>query len=324
MTQAKNETTWRWNRHSFWAMNTTVDIKLFSSLPVTPVLEDIERHFNSFEKRLSRFLPGSELSKLNRCQQATFNASPTLFDAMQFALLAAKWSGGLFDPAILPNLEESGYKDSFEMLAQPYPLWVDDRATPPPPVMRKKSQTTFHVVSLNRARWEIIRPPGVKLDLGGMGKGWTVDRAADRLQGIGPFLINAGGDIFAYHTPPGEEGWLINLIHPANPDCIMAQLRLNHQALATSTIAKRRWIHQGKIYHHLIDPRTGLPAQSNALSVTVIADRVAIAEVLAKVALILGVDKGLAYLENIPNVEGLIYSANGEIICTNGMDAKLL
>jgi thiamine biosynthesis lipoprotein len=98
-----------------------------------------------------------------------------------------------------------------------------------------------------------------------MGKGWTVDRAADRLAGLGPFLVNAGGDIFAYQSPPGQKGWQIDLVHPFNPAVSFAKVWLNHQALATSTIAKRRWQSQGRLMHHLIDPRTGQPAQTNAL-----------------------------------------------------------
>jgi thiamine biosynthesis lipoprotein len=156
-----------------------------------------------------------------------------------------------------------------------------------------------------------------------MGKGWTVDRAADQLQGLGPFLINAGGDIFAYQAPPGQQGWMIDLIHPLNPELLMARVQLHHRALATSTIAKRRWLHQGRSMHHLIDPRTGQPAQTDALSVSVVADRTVLAEIYAKVVLILGVEQGLVFLQNLPGVEGLIYTAGSQIVYTAGLSSIL-
>ena len=103
----------------------------------------------------------------------------------------------------------------------------------------------------------------------------------------------------------------------------MAQLCLHHKALATSTIARRRWSYDGQLKHHLIDPRTGQPAQTDAVSVTVIADRTVMAEIYAKVALILGVEQGLDYLQRLPNVEGLIYTMNDEVVYTDGLGDAL-
>jgi thiamine biosynthesis lipoprotein len=200
--------------------------------------------------------------------------------------------------------------------------------TSPISVSKKNGQPiwrsfNFQSVQLNRANREIYKPVGVRLDLGGMGKGWSVDRVADRLQGLGPFLVNAGGDIFGYQTPPGQKGWEIDIIHPLKPEQFIARLNLHHRAVATSTIAKRRWQRNGQTMHHLIDPRTGQPAQTDALSVSVITDRTVMAEIYAKVVLILGVEQGLAYLQSLPGVEGLIYTAESEIVYTAGLEEIL-
>jgi thiamine biosynthesis lipoprotein len=307
-------------------MNTGVQIWLYSHQPeAEAVLADIEGLFHSFEKRLSRFEPDSELSRLNRWPQERFRASPTLIDAVGAALWLAEASGGFYDPTILADLEKAGYDRSFEQLGQPAPLTdagadlrPDDGGLP-----FRRAPLTFHSIQVNWAEGAIFKPVGLRLDLGGMGKGWTVDRAADRLQGLGPFLVNAGGDIFAYHSPPGRKGWQVELIHPLKPGQLMATLWLHHRALATSTIAKRRWQQGGKIMHHLIDPRTGQPARTDAISVTVVADRTVVAEVYAKVALILGVEAGLAYLQQAPGVEGLIYTADARIIYTGGLASLL-
>jgi thiamine biosynthesis lipoprotein len=314
---------WQWTGYSFKAMNTKVQTWLYSQSD-SAVLLDVQRLFGSFEKRLSRFDPQSELSRLNAATGEAFQASPILLDALEVALMAAEASGGLYDPTVLAALESAGYDRSFEHIEQVTPLsLVSARngfaAAPTWLDIAPYRSYTFRSVGLNRARREIYKPAGLRLDLGGMGKGWTVDRAADMLYGLGPFLINAGGDIFAYHSPPGQKGWVIDLVHPLNPEASMAKLLLHHRALATSTIARRRWQRQGQSMHHLIDPRTGQPAQTDALSVSVVADRTVTAEIYAKVALILGAEAGLTYLQGLSNIEGLIFTADSRILFTSGL-----
>ena len=312
---------WRWTGYSFRAMNTKIQTWLYSRTD-SAVLLDVQRLFHSFEKRLSRFDPTSELSRLNANQQEVFAASPVLLDAVEAAVWAADTTGGLYDPTILNALKRAGYDRSFEQIEQPAPLHLQSSQ-----VLNGKSSNRFSMrpfnlrsIQLNRVKREIYKPIGVGLDLGGMGKGWTVDRAADRLQGLGPFLINAGGDIFGYQAPPGQTGWEIDLIHPLSPEQFIARVYLQHRALATSTVARRRWQRNGHMMHHLIDPRTGQPAHTDAISVSVIADRTMAAEIHAKVALILGAEQGLTYLQNLPGVEGLIYTDESQILYTSGLE----
>lgn len=228
---------WHWAGYSFKAMNTKVQTWLFSQTD-SPVLLDVQRLFHSFEKRLSRFDPQSELSRFNTSEAGVFQVSPILLDAVEAALIAAETTRGLYDPTLLTALEQAGYDRSFDQIAHTLPLTdgaaFDLLAVAPAPIPPRFSARpfTFRSITINRARREIYKPGGLRLDLGGMGKGWTVDRAADRLQGLGPFLINAGGDIFAYHSPPGQKGWEIDLIHPLKPEENMARLLLHHRALA--------------------------------------------------------------------------------------------
>lgn len=315
---------WRWFDRSFRAMNTDVYAQLTSnSAHAGPLLDEIVRMFAAYEQRLSRFRPDSELTRLNANETDTFRATSILFNAVATALWAAESSGGLYDPTILTNLEQAGYDRSFEQLgdqSRASRFTGQSAAAHWPP---RRRVYTYRSIDLNRARHEIHKPAGLRLDLGGIGKGWTVDRAADTLQGLGPFLINAGGDLFAYHSPPGRRGWTIDLEHPLQPELSMARLHLHHRALATSTLAKRRWWCDGRLMHHLIDPRSGRPAQTDALSVSVVADRTAVAEVLAKVALILGVEQGLAYLEHLPGIEGLIFTNQATMVYTAGLEPLL-
>jgi len=291
-------------------MNTDMYVWLYSSAQNSAdILADVQDMFASMERRLSRFNPHSELSRLNQASNA-FTASPTLFAAIEMALWAAEVTGGLFDPTILSDLERAGYDRSFESIARLAPLSEGRQQAQP---------GRFRGITLNRARHMIYKDPALKIDLGGIGKGWTVDRTADRLLGLGPFLINAGGDLYAYGLPPGEPGWRVTISHPFDEDRNLATLRLENRAVATSSITRRRWHRGGVQFHHLIDPRTALPAETDLLSVTVTADRVVPAEVWAKVALIIGSAHGLSYLESAPDVEGLLVTKAGEVLQTSGL-----
>ncbi len=304
---------WHWNGYGFKAMGTRVYIWFYSPHPnSSEILQDIQSTFNSVERRLSRFLPHSELSLLNRSATPEFRASPTLFSVMETAKWATTVTGGMFDPTILDALERAGYDRSFETIAGEHTPVVQ----PLPHTRRWQSAP----IDLDAATRTIIKPHGVKIDLGGIGKGWTVDRAADRLAGNAPFLVNAGGDLYAYGAPPNRSAWAVDIPHPRRAGQTVARLQIANRAVATSSIARRQWRRGNIRLHHLIDPRTGRPADTDVVSATVVARRTVIAEVLAKTAVILGARDGLSFLEAIPDVAGLLITADDRILTTPPME----
>ncbi len=327
MTKCKTKgepTRWEWQEHAFRAMNTNVHLTLVS--PKDPsLLSFVEDSFGYFERLLSRFRDDSELSRLNESRQSPFQASHDLFAAVEAAIWAAQQTGGIYDPTILHWLEKAGYDRTFEEVVERQ--LVADSAGPVGSarpnslgIGRPDPCDDYRSISLNSTRSAISRPAGIRLDLGGMGKGWTVDRVADELSGTGHFILNAGGDLYAYGTAMSAQGWEVDLGHPELTGRSFATLVVDHHAVATSTIARRRWTRNGATHHHLIDPRTGCSADTDVLSVSVVGTRVFTAEIYAKVALILGIEDGLAYLEQIPDVEAAIYSSSGDVYLTTNMD----
>ncbi len=318
---------WEWQQHQFRAMNT--DIHLSMAAPQQKnLVRIVEESFRYYEQLLSRFRPASELCRLNECREVVFPASPDLFAAVEAAVWAAQQTAGIYDPTILDYLERAGYDCTFGAVANPRPLHMhelaaDYSAAKEPAADGKLGGFDYRYIGLDPFTQTITRPAGLRLDLGGMGKGWTVDRAADQLCQKGHFLLNAGGDLYAYGTPGPERGWEIHLAHPQMPPLNFASLAVDHHGVATSTIAKRRWVTYEGVQHHLIDPRSGRPAKTDVISVSVVAGRVFTAEVYAKVALILGIEQGLAFLEELPNVEGVLFSASGEVTLSSGMDQYL-
>jgi thiamine biosynthesis lipoprotein len=312
-----------WEQHRFRAMNTAVEVMLYGASSGKPAA--VEQCFRQAEARMSRFLPDSDLSRFNQWDESACVLHPDLFSALEVALWGAHITGGLYDPTRLDELERAGYDRTFEHVVEREGYqWRAPDALADAPEVKWRRVADYTSIHLDRASSAARKPAGLRLDLGGMGKGWTVDRAAEVLHGEGPFLVNAGGDLYASGKPGHPRGWRVAIEHPFARDRWIARLFLEHGGLATSTTAKRRWTHHGRQQHHLIDPRTGRPAETDAVSVTVMAQRTVLAELFAKAALLLGAEAGRDYLAHLGGgIEGLIYAADGRVLTTPGLDSVL-
>jgi len=298
----------------FTAMNTDVEAIVVADAKRQHEAEDalqaVVDTFVTVEKTLSRFRAESELSALNRAAGKPFRASPLLYSVVAEALSVARATGGVFDPTVLRALEAAGYDRSFELL-RGQAVGPTRRAVPP--------RCSWRDVRLERERRLITLPAGCGLDLGGIGKGWTVDRAAALLRAFAAFAVDAGGDIYAAGLQVDGRPWTVGVEDPRAPERDLTVLAVRDGAVATSSVAHRRWRLDGREQHHLIDPRTGRPAESGVLAVTAVAPTVARAETMAKTALLLGPWDGLRLLEGQPDVEGLLVLADGRTVTTGGL-----
>jgi thiamine biosynthesis lipoprotein len=156
-----------------------------------------------------------------------------------------------------------------------------------------------NVVSLTR--------PEMSLDLGAIGKGYAVDRAAAvlRQEGIKSALVNAGGDIYCLGRRSKTEKWEIAVRHPRKKEGVLALLELEDQAVATSGDYEKYFMIKGKRYSHIIDPRTGYPCASTPAGVTVLADSCFAADALATSILVLGGIKGIELVNHIEKTEAV-------------------
>ncbi|MGN6360574.1 MAG: FAD:protein FMN transferase [Thermomicrobiales bacterium] len=265
--------------------------------------------FATWEAILSRFRSTSELNQLNNAGGAPFVASRPLWLVLQTALWAARQSAGLVVPTLLPALEAAGYDRTFATIAAAATGTSTALVAPAPAVAGD-----WRAI-LCEARSRTIRlPAGMRLDLGGVAKGWAADRAAQRLGRAGPALIDAGGDIAASAPPRTLPGWPIGVADPRAPGGQLALLCLTRGGVATSGSDYRRWWRAGRWWHHLIDPRTGLPAESDVLSATVVAPTAREAEMAAKVVIFLGQRDGLAWLEARPRLAGLLVGQDNSVL----------
>jgi thiamine biosynthesis lipoprotein len=165
---------------------------------------------------------------------------------------------------------------------------------------------------LNRSAGQPFQASSV--DLGGIAKGWTVDYAGQKLKDFSGFAIDAGGDILLGGKRADGSLWPIGVVDPFNLQENLTVLELSDCAICTSTTTRRCWRLDGFSGHHLIDSRHGKPADSAVVSVTVIADSAARAEVIAKTALILGPDEGMQFIHSQTGAQGIIVLNNGVLL----------
>jgi thiamine biosynthesis lipoprotein len=298
-------------------------------------LAEVAGWFGGWEADLSRFRGDSELSRLNASGRWPMAVGPALWSVLQAAVRAAAWSGGLVVPTLLADVERAGYDLSFGTPAAGRPDAAQGgggcagcQGTGLAVGRRRHSRTAdWRDIRLDADHRTVTLPPGVRLDLGGIAKGWAADEAAQRLAAHGSALVDAGGDI-AVSGPPdaAREGyalWPVAVADPFRPDGYLTVLWLRQGGVATSGRDYRRWKRNGRWQHHIIDPRTGAPAVTDVLTATVIAPTACQAETAAKVALILGSRKALVWIEARPTLAGLIVTEDGLVTTSRRMARHL-
>lgn len=285
-------------RHTFEAMGTTISVLLPRER--ASEMATVETVVASWSAIFTRFDSRSELSRLNAAGGRPCEVSELLFDALLVARQAACASDGLFDPTLLRSLEWIGYDRDFEAIADSQPG--------PAPRDPRPSTGGWRQMHLDREHRSAQLPPGVGLDLGGLAKGMAVDAAMNALKGRGIRIaaVDAGGDLAVIGLPPAMAAWAISIEGPRGHPTVS----LTAGALATSSIARRRWRQGQEFRHHLIDPRTGLPSTVGLWSVSVAAPTCAQAEVAAKAAYLLGPDLGSTFLRE-RGLSGLFIHGDG-------------
>jgi thiamine biosynthesis lipoprotein len=273
---------------TFRAMGTTIELHL-EAADGDGALDAAETEFARLEHVMSRFRSDSELSRLNAA--GTMDVSADLADVVESALAARDRTGGVFDPTVHDALVAAGYDRPFDDL----PADRDRSAAPAP---------CGGAVEVRGRRISI--EPGFRLDLGGIGKGFAAERSAELLALAGPALVSAGGDV-AVRGVPAEGTWAVAV--EGGPT-----LGLDRGGLATSGVDGRRWRLGGRSRHHLIDPATGAPAESDLVRVTAVGDDAIAAEVLAKVLLLGGESAAVAAA-----APAVLVTADGRIVMTGGI-----
>jgi len=279
------------------------------SLP--PACRRIER----LERLWSRFIADSEVSRLNRAGGTAVPVSPETAELLRRAEEGWRMTGGLFDPTLLNELIAAGYDRDFDE--------VREHGGGPAQATRRPAGGDYPV-TLDDAGSTASIAAEAGFDSGGVGKGLAADMVAESLasDGAARALVNLGGDLRAI-AGPDRKPWKVDVDNPfdrAGPAALT--LEIANRGLATTTSLVRRWRQGGEERHHLIDPRTGRPAESPLASVTVIAAHGWQAEVLAKAAFLSPPADALQLLADNA-ATGLLIDSEGRIHLAPGIEPHL-
>jgi thiamine biosynthesis lipoprotein len=261
------------------ALGTTASVVVSDPGALPAARQAVEAELAALDLACSRFRDDSELSRLNAGAGRGICASPLLLEAVAVALRAAALTDGIVDPTIGEALVLAGYDRDFAEI-EAGPIRLAGWRVP-----------GWRQVFVDLARGEVRVPHGVRLDLGATAKALGADRAAAAAAGVAPrvgVLVNLGGDI-AVAGPPPAGGWLVRVAddHRAPPEAPSQTIAVASGGVATSSTTVRRW---GAGAHHIIDPRTGLPAESRWRTVSVAAATCVDANIASTAAIVLGGD----------------------------------
>jgi thiamine biosynthesis lipoprotein len=302
-------------RSSWEALGTSAVLQVTDLCALARARAIVKRELDLIDRACSRFRPDSDLQRVNTAQGRYTSVSPLLIEAVQVALDAAELTGGDVDPTVGNALVLAGYDRDWAQLERPIdgpepagvsespggpcrgdrPARVGSRGDPadrvwsPCPTIHARVTPGWRAIEIDRERTAIRVPTGVRLDLGATAKAWAADRAAAAVHeatGAGS-LLGLGGDIATAGAAPAG-GWRIYVTddHRSAPGTQGQTVAIRSGAIATSSTAVRRWMHEGRTRHHIIDPATSAPVARTWRTVSIAAETCLDANIASTAALI--------------------------------------
>jgi thiamine biosynthesis lipoprotein len=299
------------------SMGTEVHISAWTA-DEAATLTAFDEAFNEFDRLdalMSTWKDGSDILRLNDAAgKSAVVVSAEVREVLHASQEVSEWTGGKFDVtfAALSGLwkfdhDIDGHVPDRSQIAPRLSL-IDYRAL--------QIDDRTGTASLSRA--------GMRVNLGGIGKGYAVDRAVAILRdaGLSDFMIQSGGDLFVAGRR-GDRPWRVGIQDPRGaPDTLFAALELTDAAFSTSGDYERFFMRDGHRYHHILDPDTGEPA-ARSRSVSIMAKSATVSDGLSTGVFILGGDAGMALIEKLPDVEGVIVTAENQVLVSSGLKGRL-
>jgi thiamine biosynthesis lipoprotein len=271
--------------------------------------------FDRLDSLLSVWKPGSDVLRLNQAAgQAPVPVSRETIEILQAAARASAWTDGKFD------ITFGAFADVWR-----FDHDQDNRVPSAAEIASRLPLVDHRRVTIDAAGGTaLVEARGMRIHLGGIGKGYAVDRAAAMLRayGIRDFLLQFGGDLYV-GGHPGDGSWRLGITDPrGEPNDSFAMLELSDATFSTSGDYERFFIADGVRYHHLLDPDTGEPARGSR-SVTIVATSAMLADALSTGVFIMGAQAGMALVERLPDVEAVIVSAGNEVLISSGLRGRV-
>ncbi len=275
---------------------------------------DAEQRIRQLENLLSVTMENSEISRLNAAAgKEAVEVSNDTWILLEAGKNLGAGTGGAFDIAISPVVKAWGFTEGKYRVPTQVELDALLPLTNPDDVLLDK-MTVF------------LQKEGMAVDLGGIAKGYASDEVASLLKGKGveKAILSLGGNVYGIGTKPDGSKWEVALANPLDMNDYCGLISIENQAVVTSGGYQRYFEENGKKYHHIIDPKTGYPAENELLSVTIISESGMEADVLSTALYVMGLEDAIAFWQENGGFEAIFITKDGEVIATEGADQSFV
>ena len=290
---------------TIFAMDTVMDLKIYSDNGGN-TLEEAENEILRIENLFDRRNKNSEIYKIN--QNKTAEVSDDTVAVISDAITISYETNGAFDITIAPVMDLWGfYNSEFKV---------------PSDAELKSALSEIGYENVQIKNNQISISENTTIDIGGVGKGYASDKAAELLRknGVKSAIISLGGNVYAVGKKPDDSLWTVGIANPNSPAQPIGKLRISDKAVVTSGGYQRYFEQDGVIYHHIIDPQTGKSADNGLASVTVIADSGTKADGLSTSLFVMGLEKSVEFWRSYKNFDAIFIDNQGTIYVTSGIN----
>ena len=277
--------------------------------------DDVFREFDRLEALMTVWRESSDVQRINAAAgREPVAVSPDTLAVLRQARQVSEWTGGKFDVTfgVLNDLWRFDHDQ-------------DNRVPDAAEVRRRLPLIDYRALRLDDPPGTaFLTRPGMRVNLGGIGKGYAIDRGVEilRRHGLRDFMIQAGGDMYVAGQKDGRP-WRLGIQDPRGPGgSTFAAIDLSDSTFSTSGDYERAFVSNGVRYHHIIDPSTGEPARG-CRSVTILTDRAVLADGLSTGVFLLGPKEGLALVERLPNVDAVIVTSTNDVVITPRLKGRV-
>lgn len=293
--------------------DTLVSINIYGTKDKT-VIKDCLILCEEYEKKFSRTIDTSEISRLNKAKGQWVELSEDTIDLIEKGIEYSEITEGAFDITIAPLTELWHVKDNKGVLPSKEEI------------EKAKSHIDYKLIEIdgNKVR---LKDKDAQIDLGGIAKGYIADKLKALMleRGVESAMINLGGNIVVIGSKKDGSNWNIGIQKPfADRNEVIGSVLIRDKTVVSSGIYERYFEYEGKIYHHILDPFTGYPSDSDLEAVTIMGESSAIADALSTSCILLGSEKGMKLVEEIPGIEAVFVTRDGEILESSGANFSSL
>ncbi len=295
-----------------FAMNTLISVQIWGSEGKS-VLRETENYLYTLEQEFSTTRNGSEVNLLNDNSGEWHYLSDHLFSVLQYAHMFSLSTQGAFDPTVYPLVKAWGFtQENYRVPSE------------------EEIQSLLTLVDVNNVSYDdenqgVFLVEGAELDFGGIAKGYAVDQlvAMYRENKVETALVSLGGNIYAYGKKIDGSLWTIGVQNPYGGGSV-GSIQVENKAVITSGSYQRFFTLEGNTYSHLIDPRTGYPADSGLASVTIVCDSGIYGDCLSTALFVMGLEDSIAYHQEHQDFDGIFIDTQGDIYITPGLESTFV